>query len=421
MSAIQLSFPHKTVQGTVTIGGSKSISNRVLMIRALSGCNFIIDNLSESQDTVILDQLLKIDSDVYDAHHAGTTFRFLTAYLALRPGKHVLTGSDRMKQRPIKLLVDVLNQLGADIEYMDKEGYPPLLIKSPKAKWDNTISLPANISSQYVSALLMIAPVLEGGLHIELTGEVVSEAYIEMTISIMKDFGVVVNRRGNSLSVNYQKYQGKDYHVESDWSSASYFYLIAGLSQSVDLTIKGLSSDSVQGDAAIVDIGSKFGVSTTFGNKEIRISKFSDVHSPSFLEYNFLNTPDLAQTVVILCSGKGVQGLFSGLQTLRIKETDRITALQNELAKIQVALMKMPQKFSKSSQIEYYLQEGKAEFATETPVFETYDDHRMAMSLAPLAILHPIIIKNPEVVNKSYPAFWKDLISIGFIVEKVEI
>lgn len=421
MSAIQLSFPHKTVQGTVTLSGSKSISNRVLMIRALSGYNFKIDNLSDSQDTAILDQLLTNDTDLYDVRHAGTTFRFLTAYLALKPGEQVLTGSERMKQRPIKALVDALNQLGADIEYMEQEGYPPLLIKNPKPKWENTISLPAHISSQYVSALLMIAPVLEGGLHIELTGEVVSEAYIEMTISIMKDFGVEVIRNGNSLSVNYQKYQEKDYHIEADWSSASYYYLIAGLSQSADLTIKGLSSNSIQGDAAIVDIGSKFGISTTYGNNEIRILKSSDDLAPSFFEYNFLNTPDLAQTVIILCSGKGVQGLFSGLQTLRIKETDRIAALQNELAKIQVALMKMPQKFSKGSQIEYYLQEGKAEFSTEIPVFDTYDDHRMAMCLAPLAILNSIIIKHTEVVDKSYSAFWKDLISIGFIVEKVEI
>ncbi len=417
MPAIELSHPDGRIEGIITLSGSKSISNRVLLIRALSGKHFDIFNISDSQDTQILQSLLDADTDFYDTHHAGTTFRFMTAYLALQPGEQVLTGSDRMKQRPIKALVDALNHLGANIEYMENEGFPPLRIKAPASQWKNTVNLTANISSQYISALLLIAPLLDNGLDIILEGEVVSEPYMDMTIDIMKYFGVSVIRKANILSVASQTYQLKDYDVESDWSSASYYYLIAGLSQQADITIRGLHKGSIQGDQVIGEIANKFGITTTFEDKEIHISKKADSTKPDYLEINCIKTPDLAQTIALLCAGNGTQVLFSGLQTLKIKETNRIEALKNELYKLQVTLVKLPDRFSKKAPKEYYLQEGKATFSDETITFDTYDDHRMAMSFAPLSVLHPVIIDNAEVVEKSYPNFWNDLISLGFGVK----
>ena len=417
MPAIELSHPDGRIEGIITLNGSKSISNRVLLIRALSGKHFDIFNISDSRDTQILQNLLDADTDFYDAHHAGTTFRFMTAYLALQPGEQVLTGSGRMKQRPVKALVDALNHLGANIEYIENDGFPPLRVKAPASHWKNTVNLAANVSSQYISALLLIAPLLDNGLDIILEGEIVSEPYIDMTIDIMKSFGVSVIRKGNILSVASQTYQLKDYYVESDWSSASYYYLIAGLSHQAGITIRGLHKTSIQGDQVMGEIANKFGITTTFGDKEIHISKKTDGTMPDYLEMNCIKAPDLAQTIAVLCAGNGTHVLFSGLQTLKIKETNRIEALKNELCKVQVALVKMPDRFSKKAQIEYYLQEGQVIFSDETITFDTYDDHRMAMSFAPLSVLHPVIINNSEVVEKSYPNYWNDLISLGFSVK----
>lgn len=417
MSAIEITFTEAKAEGIIALKGSKSISNRVLMIRALSGTDFVIDNLSDSDDTRILDQLLNSGSDVYDVQHGGTTFRFLTAYLALQPGDQVLTGSERMKQRPIQPLVEALNYLGADIEYLEVTGYPPLLIKSPKSAWKNQVSLPANISSQYISALMMIAPALKDGLNIELTDNVVSEPYIDMTLSVMQDFGIEILRTDNLITIQPQQYKVKNYAVESDWSSAAYYYLIASIVKEADITVKGLYANSIQGDAEIVQIGESFGIVTEYTENQIRILKSGDSSVPDFFEYNFIKTPDLVQTVSVMCAAHGVQGLFSGLQTLKIKETDRIKALKNELCKVQVALIKMPENLSKQSQIEYYLQEGKATFPDGNPVFITYDDHRMAMCLAPLSALHPIVIQHPEVTGKSYPNFWKDLNTLKFSIK----
>jgi 3-phosphoshikimate 1-carboxyvinyltransferase len=416
MKNVKVTAISSNIQGEITLSGSKSISNRVLLISALCDSSFEILNLSDSDDTVTMAKLINSQDEILHAHHAGTTFRFLTAYLATKPGTQTLTGSERMRQRPVKALVDALNDLGANIEYLENEGYPPIKINAPKDEWQNEITLPANISSQYISALLMIAPVLPEGLTIHLEGEIVSKPYIDMTLSIMRDFGIEAIWTENSIHIEHQKYKAVDYHIEADWSAASYYYIIAGLSDQCDITLKGLHQQSTQGDAAIVAVGEKFNIHTIFGQHQIKIVKSKDEGAIPLFEYDFLNTPDIAQSVAALCGGLGTSGLFSGLQTLRIKETDRIAALQNELLKINVFLTKMPTKFSQKTGIEYYMQEGKADNLDSIPSFDTYNDHRMAMSLAPLALKFPIVINEANVVSKSYPKYWEDLQKIGFEV-----
>ncbi len=423
MKSLKISNKNLNIQGEITLNGSKSISNRALLIRALCGVHFNIHNLSDSDDTMTLESLLNSLADVLDAHHAGTTFRFLTAYYATQDGTQILTGSERMQQRPIKALVDALNSLGADITYLNNEGFPPLKICPPKSEWKNEITLPAGISSQFITALLLISPKLTGGLTIRLEGEIVSKPYIEMTISMMTYFGVkvTVDWVSQKISVLPQDYQAKDYFVEADWSAASYYYIIAGLSEHTDLVLNGLHEASMQGDAAIVDIGRKFGIETTFENRSIRIKKNKGAQVPELLEYDFINVPDIAQSISVLCAGLGVNALFTGLQTLRLKETDRIVALQNELEKLGVFLNKMPAKFSKKTSVEYYMQEGQANIQQDNiPCFDTYSDHRMAMSFAPLSLIGSIIVNDPYVVSKSYPSYWNDLTKLGFQTEILE-
>ncbi|MBK8056249.1 MAG: 3-phosphoshikimate 1-carboxyvinyltransferase [Saprospiraceae bacterium] len=411
--------PKKIISGEITLSGSKSISNRVLMIRALCDEKFEIFNLSDSDDSVSMDTLLRSDDELLDAHHAGTTFRFLTAYLAIQPGTQILTGSPRMKQRPIKALVDALNLLGADIEYLEEEGYPPLKINSPKGIWKSEISLPANISSQYITALLLIAPCLPQGLTIHLEGDIVSRPYIEMTLGIMAFFGVDVVFEGNTLLVPYKKYQPKTFHVEADWSAASYFYEIAAFSESACIKLNGLHKNSLQGDADVANICKKLGIETFYDEYSITLKKEKDTVFPQNLEYNFINVPDIAQSISVLCAGIGCNVLFSGLQTLKIKETDRISALKNEHAKMNVSFSKMPERFSSKTGIEYYMQEGMSTTDKSfVPSIDTYNDHRMAMCFAPLGLLFPIMINDPLVVSKSYPGFWKDISGLGFIISE---
>ena len=418
MKSIKVHSPSKDINGELTLSGSKSISNRVLLIQALCTDVFPVHHLSDSDDTVTMQGLLASKADLLDAHHAGTTFRFMTAYLATQAGTVVLTGSERMQQRPVKALVDALNYLGAHIEYINNEGYPPLRIHAPTGQWKSEISLPADISSQFITALLLIAPTLPNGLTLHLIGDAVSRPYIEMTIGIMAHFGVQVAWEGQTLTVESQSYIGKEFYVEADWSAASYYYAIATLSNSADITLKGLHQNSLQGDSAIAKISNSFGIETQYGDRQITITKKSGVVPPTTFEYDFIKEPDIAQSVSVICAGLGISSLFSGLQTLRIKETDRIAALQNELGKVQVALHKMPAKFSKNTGIEYYLQEGSATAdEVETPTFDTYNDHRMAMAFAPLGLLFPIQINDPMVVSKSYPYFWRDLKSLDFDIE----
>ena len=416
--SIEVSYKKDKIAGTVKLDGSKSLSNRALIIRALCPDHFEIDNICASDDSIILQKLLSQSSDeIYDTGHAGTCYRFMTAYLALKEGSQVLTGSARMKERPIGILVDALTSLGADIEYMENEGYPPLRINAfDHQKSISKVSISGGVSSQYISALIMIAPTLPEGLEIIIEGELVSRPYLEMTLKMMGYFGIDHTLEKNKISIPNQAYHAKDILIEADWSAASYYYSIASIKQA-DITLQGLFKDSWQGDAAISEIGKKFGIETTYGKNELTITSNPDNRS-QHLDHDFIKEPDIAQTVAVMCAANGVEGFFTGLQTLRIKETDRIDALKTELAKVNASLYKLPPKMSKKSGNEYYGIAGKAS-AQEIPVFETYKDHRMAMSFAPLAMLFPIQIVKPEVVSKSYANFWKDLASLGFDIQEL--
>ncbi|MEM1120642.1 MAG: 3-phosphoshikimate 1-carboxyvinyltransferase [Bacteroidota bacterium] len=406
----------KTAKGTITLNGSKSIANRALIIRALCEEDFPIHKLSNSKDTVLMDSLLKSNTEVRDAGAAGTTFRFMTAYLAMQPGTQILTGTERMKQRPIGVLVDALRKLGANIEYIENEGYPPLKIHSPSGfGHSNQVTISAGTSSQYISALLMIAPTLPNGLELILDGEIVSRPYIEMTLNLMSYFSVLHQWDGNTIKVAHQKYQARPFTVEADWSGASYYYAIAAFAEEVDLQLNGLFEKSVQGDSVLVQMMEQFGIQSIFNEEGVHLSKMGTELPPVF-EWDFIRCPDLAQTMAVVCGGLGVQGLFSGLQTLRIKETDRIAALQNELAKVQVYLSLLPKRFSQKSDKEYFMIDGKA-VVDSNPTFPTYEDHRQAMAIAPLAQFGQINVEEPEVVGKSYPQFWEDISKLGFVVK----
>jgi len=394
----------------IKLNGSKSISNRVLIIQALCGASFSISNLSNAKDTTTLDTLLAHISDgaVLDTGAAGTTFRFLTAYLAFQEGSQTLTGSDRMKERPIKVLVEALRKLGANIKYLEREGYPPLQINSAVYNGVEEIELPADVSSQYISALMLIAPYLPNGLKIKLTGEIVSLPYLMMTKNLISFFGGDVGFEEDTFTLRPSTYTAKTFQVEGDWSAASYYYAVVAFEQKgFQLELEGIHQDSLQGDHVMTEIGRHFGVETSFDNSMATLSKISDVEKGRF-HYDFMLCPDIAQTVSVMMAGLGVQGKLTGLKTLRIKETDRIQALRVELAKIAV-------KVDDHGQEDNFTQEGKFDLS-ETPSFDTYEDHRMAMALASLAIYDTIQINEPDVVNKSYPEFWNDLKKIGFIV-----
>lgn len=405
---ITLKHPTSSLNASITLAGSKSISNRVLIIRALTTTPFDIHRVANAKDTRLLQELLTTDTDVLDAGAAGTTFRFLTAYLAFKQGTQVLTGSPRMKERPIGVLVDALRQLGASIEYLERDGYPPLRISSPTSVPEsNVLRISAGTSSQYISALLMIAPTLPNGLELVLEGKVVSRPYIEMTLRLMAYFGVQHTWENATIRIVPQAYTPRNFTVEADWSAASYYYSMAALSKSADLTLHGLYKDSLQGDAILPDIYETLGVYTQFHESGIRLTKAGHNKTSEF-EWDFLRCPDLAQTLAVTCAGLGIPGMFSGVETLRIKETDRIGALREELAKTSVEVTPIS-----TGQQEQFKLSGRARWE-EPPVFQTYEDHRMAMAFAPLALLKPICIADPEVVEKSYPDFWKDLQQLGF-------
>ena len=407
MSKLILRGPSQPIHTSLNIGGSKSISNRVLLIRALSGHNFNIENLSNSDDSKTMDKLLKSqDVNTFDCHHAGTTFRFLTAFLALRQGEQILTGSSRMKQRPIGPLVDALRAIGAQIEYEENEGYPPLKIGSFKKQSTHKITIKADISSQFISALCMVAPTLEQGLEISFKGDLVSKPYLDMTLSIMSTFGITSSFESGKISIPPQSYIGKDYLVESDWSSASYHFANASLLPGSEIILNHYFPNSLQGDSAIVDMTKAFGLETEFEGSQLIIKSIESQNK--HYAYNYIKQPDIAQTIAVMGAGKNMTLAFSGLKTLRIKETDRIAALQNELSKVGITL-----KESNNTNYEFE-QEGIIKM--QNPVFKTYQDHRMAMAFAPLAILGPIEIENPEVVSKSYPDFWEHLEQSGFTV-----
>lgn len=401
------------IKGTVTLNGSKSIANRALIIRALTAGGFEIDNLSNADDTAVLDALLKSEDNLLDAGAGGTTYRFLTAYLSTCEGREVvLTGSERMQERPIKLLVNALRNLGADISYEKNEGFPPLRIKGKKLK-GGKVAIPADTSSQYISALLMIAPTLEEGLQLELVGEIVSLPYILMTLNLMKYFGADAELRGNVIHVQSGAYKARPFFVEADWSAASYYYSIALLAKEAEITLHGLSEESTQGDAVIAKIFDKW-VSSSYADNTVVLKKQS-ADLPSLFEYDFLECPDLAQTVIAAWGALKTDASMQGLKTLLIKETDRVAALDNELGKFGAHLS------GKVEENQWNLTSGGFEPSTQPlPEIQTYEDHRMAMSFAPLALVTgQILIAEPHVVTKSYPKYWGDLRLLGFGLEEL--
>lgn len=401
------------IQGEVQLNGSKSISNRVLIIDALCNHQLQLENISNADDTVFLQQILQSNAAVLDAGAGGTTFRFLTAYLSTQEGREVvLTGSERMQQRPIKILVDALLQLGADISYVNKEGFPPLRIRGKKIK-GGKISLPADTSSQYITALLLIAPTLQEGLTLELIGKIVSVPYIKMTLKIMEYFGVKSTFTNNIITVESSQYEPKPFYIEGDWSAASYYYSIAILAKEATITLKGLTAQQIQGDAVIADIATKFGVQTTYNNNAVTLTK-SVQTQPAYFQYDFLECPDLAQTVVSYCAALQTSVNCSGLQTLRIKETDRIAALDIELQKLGLASLV---EIDSNAWMLNILEQSQINISL--PI-HTYEDHRMAMAFAPLSIkTNEILIEEPNVVTKSYPLFWKDLATLGFTISSI--
>ena len=413
----------------VSIAGSKSETNRLLLLQALFP-NITLENTSNSDDSKVMVKALatinhqpSTNNYFIDIHHAGTAMRFLTAYFAIQEGQEVvLTGFERMKERPIQILVEALQQLGADITYEEAIGFPPLRIKGKKLL-NSKVSLSANVSSQYISALLLIAPKLENGLQLTLESELTSVPYIQMTLDLLNQIGVKTKFDSNIIQVfpSTDNPQPTTYNlqpttitVESDWSSASYFYSIIALSKvGTQITLSSFKQNSLQGDSALAAIYGSFGVETTFNNNSITLTKIdrqptTDNRQPITFQLN--NTPDLAQTIIVTCFGLGLGCHLSGLHTLKIKETDRLKALENELTKLGATISTTEAAITLEPTMSIH----------SNIKIETYNDHRMAMAFAPLALRVPITIINAAVVSKSYPNFWIDLKSIGFQISNIE-
>ncbi len=409
------------LQSKIKITGSKSETNRLLLLQALFP-NITLANTSNSDDSEVMQKALIINSQfpsetsgssaqIIDIHHAGTAMRFLTAYFAVNEGREiVLTGSQRMTERPIKVLVEALRQLGAIISYENEEGYPPIRIKGQKIT-NNKVSIPANVSSQYISALLLIAPKLENGIEITLVGEITSIPYIKMTLALLSEIGVEASFVGNLIAVKpkTQDPRPQTLTVESDWSSASYFYSIVALAnEGTTIELSSYKENSLQGDSALVEIYSKMGVETHFEDNKITLVKQSNFRFET-VNFDLNNTPDIAQTIVVTCLGLGIGCHLTGLHTLKIKETDRLEALRIELTKLGANI----------SVTNDSLTLVATPSINSNVKIATYNDHRMAMAFAPLALKVPIIIENAEVVSKSYPDFWEDLKNIGFKISEI--
>lgn len=400
-----------TSNSHIKIGGSKSESNRLLILQKLFG-NFEVKNLSTAQDTLLLQKALSSKKSHIDIHHAGTAMRFLTAFFACQPGREViLTGSTRMKERPIKILVDALKILGASIEYIENEGFPPLRI-TRRTLTKSNVAIDAGVSSQYITALLLIAPKLENGLEITLTGNKTSFPYLQMTLDLLTEMGVEVQFFENKINIS--PFRGKVnqpvFTVESDWSSASYFYEIMAFSPlGTTLKLSSFTKKSKQGDSILPELFKNFGVTTTFQNNILILEKTAQSY-PKQLHLNLQDTPDLAQTIAVCCFGLGIPCELTGVHTLKIKETDRLLALKNEISKLGG--------ICEITEDSFHLISAKKLLHKEPISIETYNDHRMAMAFAPLALLFPLIINNAEVVEKSYPKFWNDLQKLGIQLGK---
>ena len=436
MDHLILSKPGKSTHCTIQLTGSKSESNRALILNALSGGRVKVKNLSSADDTVTLAKvvegsMLKVAGEGVEGqptthnpqltthnsqstiHNslptvnigpAGTAMRFLTAYFAVTGTEVVLTGTERMKQRPIGILVDALRSLGAEIEYVEKDGFPPLQFKNSFLQKTNQISIKGNISSQFITALLLVAPSLPKGLELSIEGELTSRPYVEMTLSMLKEAGIEHQWKENIISIAQQEFKESEITVEPDWSAASYWYSIAALSAESEIVLPYLKKSSLQGDSRIGCIMGNFGISTEFTAEGLVLRKNGEAPKDKF--YDLKDCPDLAQTVIVCSAALGHNATFTGLETLKIKETDRIAALQNELAKIGVTL--------NEDNESYHLDCSGLHFPEKVTI-STYEDHRMAMAFAPLALkISQLEIEEPQVVGKSYPMFWEDLKKAGF-------
>lgn len=403
----KLSAP-SVVKTTIQLPASKSISNRALIINALARGTTPPCNLSDCDDTLVMIKALAENNETIDIMAAGTAMRFLTAYLSTVQGTHILTGTERMQQRPIQILVNALRELGAQIEYAGKEGFPPLRIHGTELK-GNELTLKGNVSSQYISALLMIGPVLKNGLRLHLTGEIISLPYINLTLQLMKEFGAKAAwTSGNSIEVAPQPYTPVSFMVESDWSAASYWYQIAALSEQAEIELMGLFRNSYQGDSRGAEVFSRLGITTEFTHEGVLLKKSNRLVEQ--LNEDFVDIPDLAQTFAVTCCLLGIPFRFTGLQSLKIKETDRIFALKTELRKLGYLLQ--------DAQDSILIWDGERCQPEAQPVIQTYEDHRMAMAFAPAALRFPEIrIAEPQVVSKSYPAYWEHLQQAGFLSE----
>lgn len=411
--------PPRHVDTRILLPASKSISNRALIIHALTGGNVMPENLSDCDDTKVIIRALSHRPEVIDIKAAGTAMRFMTAYLSVTEGEHTITGTERMKHRPIGVLVDALRYLGAEIEYAGEKGFPPLRIRGRQLE-GGRLEIPGNVSSQYISALLMIAPVLSKGLEMKLTGGIVSRPYIDLTLHLMHQFGVSAEWTDiDSITVKPQPYRQRPYTIENDWTAASYWYEVLALTDELGskVVLPGMMDGSRQGDSAVRYIFSLLGIKTAFADREA--DRLTDAtltrHSCMLnrMDYDFTNQPDLAQTLIATCPVLGIPFHFTGLGSLRIKETDRIEAMKTEMEKLGYIL-------HADSGTELSWESDRCEPAAQ-PVIDTYEDHRMAMSFAPLAIrLGRIGINHPEVVSKSYPHYWNDLRRAGFHIVQTD-
>jgi 3-phosphoshikimate 1-carboxyvinyltransferase len=386
----------KTLKGKIELPGSKSISNRVLIIRALAKTYFDIEGLSEADDTAIMQSALERNDMITDVGPAGTAMRFLTAYYASQPGEKVLTGSDRMKQRPIGTLVNALRALGASITYLDKEGYPPIQIEGRRLQ-SGCVSVEGSISSQFITALMLIGPTLPQGIEIDIKGDPLSRPYISMTKSLMESCGAQVTFEGQSIFVKPGRYRSKTFRIEKDWSASAFWMSLAVLSRKTNFTLLGLTESSIQGDQSAIDLFQLFGIECTFNSEGLNVSKTTLKQKAN--EWNFRDHPDLVQPAAIAAAGLGIDFTFHGLDNLRLKESDRIEDLQIELAKMGIETIVDGHSLT--------VKAGKA--ASECDIFDAHGDHRLVMSLAALSMNYPeLVIRDPMVVAKSYPNFWKE-------------
>ena len=425
MTQYAIEAPQK-IDATVKLPASKSISNRALIICALAGTDndSLPQNLSDCDDTEVIVSALRNMPEIINIKAAGTAMRFMTAFLAAtRSGRHLLTGTERMKHRPIKILVDALRHLGADISYDGEEGFPPLRITSVRNPDDKTapqldggyIEIAGNVSSQYISALLMVGPVMRHGLELKLTGDIISRPYIDLTLWTMREFGADAEwTSGDTITVRPQPYVQRPYFIENDWSAASYWYEMMLFTKDADAEVRleGLMDGSKQGDSCVRYIFSLLGIKTLFeskvSGKPTTVTLRKSPHRVPRLEYDFLNCPDLAQTFVVACAIMGIPFHFKGLQTLKIKETNRIEALKTEMRKLGYVIRDINGK--------ELTWNGERCESDPLPAIDTYEDHRMALAFAPISLVRPIVINNPQVVTKSYPHYWSDLQKAGFTI-----